>query len=196
MQLVVLILAAGKSSRMGNIKQLLKIEGKTLIENAIETSMKIEKTSTLCVLGAHAAEIKKKVDLSNVDVTINKDYELGLSSSIISGIKHLQKQKKQFDGIFLLLADQPAIKVAYYQEMVALFSKEKKKIIASKYENGFGVPAIFPKSFIKNLLAIKGDKGAREFLQKNKKEILSPKTRVNLVDIDTPKEYETYLNTL
>ena len=196
MQLVVLILAAGKSSRMGNIKQLLKIEGKTLIENAIETSMKIEKTTTLCVLGAHAAEIKKKVDMSNVDVTINKDYELGLSSSIISGIKHLQKQKKQFDGIFLLLADQPAIKVAYYQEMVALFSKEKKKIIASKYENGFGVPAIFPKSFIKNLLAIKGDKGAREFLQKNKKEILSPKTRVNLVDIDTPKEYETYLNTL
>ena len=196
MQLVVLILAAGKSSRMGNIKQLLKIEGKTLIENAIETSMKIEKTSTLCVLGAHAAEIKKKVDLSNVDVTINKDYELGLSSSIISGIKHLQKQKKQFDGIFLLLADQPAIKLAYYQEMVALFSKEKNKIIASKYENGFGVPAIFPKSFIKNLLAIKGDKGAREFLQKNKKEILSPKTRVNLVDIDTPKEYETYLNTL
>ena len=196
MQLVVLILAAGKSSRMGNIKQLLKIEGKTLIENAIETSMKIEKTSTLCVLGAHAAEIKKKVDLSNVDVTINKDYELGLSSSIISGIKHLQKQKKQFDGIFLLLADQPAIKVAYYQEMVALFSKEKKKIIASKYENGFGVPAIFPKSFIKNLLAIKGDKGAREFLQKNKKEILSPKTRVNLVDIDSPKDYETYLNTL
>jgi molybdenum cofactor cytidylyltransferase len=196
MQLVVLILAAGKSSRMGNIKQLLKIEGKTLIENAIETSMKIEKTSTLCVLGAHAAEIKKKVDMSNVDVTINKDYELGLSSSIISGIKHLQKQKKQFDGIFLLLADQPAIKVAYYQEMVALFSKEKKKIIASKYENGFGVPAIFPKSFIENLLAIKGDKGAKEFLQKNKKEILSPKTLVNLVDIDTPKEYKSYLNTL
>jgi molybdenum cofactor cytidylyltransferase len=196
MQLVVLILAAGKSSRMGNIKQLLKIEDKTLIENAIETSMKIEKTSTLCVLGAHAAEIKKKVDMSNVDVTINKDYELGLSSSIISGIKHLQKQKKQFDGIFLLLADQPAIKVAYYQEMVALFSKEKKKIIASKYKNGFGVPAIFPKSFIKNLLAIKGDKGAREFLQKNKKEILSPKTPVNLVDIDSPKDYKTYLNTL
>ncbi len=196
MQLVVLILAAGKSSRMGNIKQLLKIEGKTLIENTIETSMKIEKTSTLCVLGAHAAEIKKKVDMSNVDVTINKDYELGLSSSIISGIKHLQKQKKQFDGIFLLLADQPAIKVAYYQEMVALFSKEKKKIIASKYENRFGIPAIFPKSFIKNLLAIKGDKGAREFLQKNKKEILSPKTRVNLVDIDSPKDYKTYLNTL
>ena len=196
MQLVVLILAAGKSSRMGNIKQLLKIEGKTLIENAIETSMKIEKTSTLCVLGAHAAEIKKKVDMSNVDVTINKDYELGLSSSIISGIKHLQKQKKQFDGIFLVLADQPAIKVAYYQEMVALFSKEKKKIIASKYENGFGVPAIFPKSFIENLLAIKGDKGAKEFLQKNKKEILSTKTLVNLVDIDTPKEYKSYLNTL
>jgi molybdenum cofactor cytidylyltransferase len=134
--------------------------------------------------------------MSNVDVTINKDYELGLSSSIISGIKHLQKQKKQFDGIFLLLADQPAIKVAYYQEMVALFSKEKKKIIASKYENGFGVPAIFPKSFIENLLAIKGDKGAKEFLQKNKKEILSPKTLVNLVDIDTPKEYKSYLNTL
>ena len=99
---------------------------------------------------------------------INKNNKLGLSSSIISGIKHLQKEKTPFDGLLILLADQPAIKAAYFHEMIELFLKEQKKIIASNYENGLGVPAIFPALFVKDLLKIKGDKGAKEFLQKNK----------------------------
>ena len=191
---MILILAAGKSSRMGTVKQLLKVEGKTLLEKAIATAIKIKNEGIVCVLGAHASAIQKQIDFKSVPFTINKDYELGLSSSIISGIKHLQEQKIQFDGILLLLADQPAIKGSYYQEMTALFLKEKNKIIASKYENNFGVPAIFPKSFVKDLLNIKGDKGAKEFLQKNEKEILSPTMSVDLLDIDTPKEYTLYLN--
>ena len=40
------------------------------------------------------------------------------------------------------------------------------------------------------------DKGAKEFLQKNKKEVISPQVTVNLLDIDTPEEYNNYLNSL
>ena len=196
MQLAILILAAGKASRMGAVKQLLKVNGTSLLENAISNSKKLKKSTVICVLGAHATEIKKTIDLKSIAFTINKDYTKGISSSIIAGIKYIQKQEIQFDGLFIQLADQPAIKVAYYQEMVALFSKEKTKIIAANYGNKHGVPAIFPKAFINDLLKITGDKGAKEFLQKNKEDIVSPKTPVNLLDIDTPEDYNTYLNTL
>jgi|TARA_B110000238_G_scaffold200405_1_gene250438 molybdenum cofactor cytidylyltransferase len=196
MQLAILILAAGKASRMGAVKQLLKVNGTSLLENAISNSKKLKKSTVICVLGAHATEIKKTIDLKSIAFTINKDYTKGISSSIIAGIKYIQKQEIQFDGLFVQLADQPAIELAYYREMIALFSKEKTKIIAANYGKKYGVPAIFPKAFINDLLKITGDKGAKEFLQKNKKEIVSPEVTVNLLDIDTREEYNNYINTL
>ncbi|MDG1697897.1 MAG: nucleotidyltransferase family protein [Polaribacter sp.] len=196
MQLVVLILAAGSSSRMGSIKQLLSINEKTLLQHTLDLSIKIKSTKTLCILGAHAEEIMQKVEGKKIEFVINRNHKLGLSSSIIRGIEHLQEKKTSFDGLFILLADQPAIKIDYYDEMMRLFLKNKKKIIASTYENGPGVPAIFPAVFTKDLLQITGDKGAKEFLQKNKNKTLSPQTPVNLLDIDTPKDYKHFIGTL
>ena len=196
MHLVTLILAAGSSSRMGSIKQLLSINGKTLLQQTLDLSTKIKSTKTLCVLGAHAEEIMQKVDGKNVEFIINKNHKLGLSASIISGIKYLQKEKIPFDGLFILLADQPAIKQDYYNEMMRLFNEKRTKIIASNYGNTLGVPAIFPAIFTNDLLQITGDKGAKEFLQKNKRSTLSPQTLVNLLDIDTPKDYKNFIKKL
>lgn len=196
MHLVTLILAAGSSSRMGSIKQLLSINGKTLLQHTLDLSTKIKSTKTLCVLGAHAEEIMQKVDGKNVEFIINKNHKLGLSASIISGIEYLQKEKIPFDGLFILLADQPAIKQDYYNEMMRLFDEKRTKIIASNYGNTLGVPAIFPAIFNNDLLQITGDKGAKEFLQKNKRSTLSPQTLVNLLDIDTPKDYKNFIKKL
>ena len=196
MHLVTLILAAGSSSRMGSIKQLLSINGKTLLQHTLDLSTKIKSTRTLCVLGAHAEEIMQKVDGKNVEFIINKNHKLGLSASIISGIEYLQKEKIPFDGLFILLADQPAIKQDYYDEMIRLFDEKRTKIIASNYGNTPGVPAIFPAIFTNDLLQITGDKGAKEFLQKNKRRTLSPQTLVNLLDIDTPKDYKNFIKKL
>ena len=196
MHLVTLILAAGSSSRMGSIKQLLSINGKTLLQHTLDLSTKIKSTRTLCVLGAHAEEIMQKVDGKNVEFIINKNHKLGLSASIISGIEYLQKEKIPFDGLFILLADQPAIKEDYYDEMMRLFDEKRMKIIASNYGNTPGVPAIFPAIFTNDLLQITGDKGAKEFLQKNKRRTLSPQTLVNLLDIDTPKDYKNFIKKL
>jgi molybdenum cofactor cytidylyltransferase len=196
MHLVTLILAAGSSSRMGSIKQLLSINGKTLLQHTLDLSTKIKSKKTLCVLGAHAEEIMQKVDGENIEFIINKNHKLGLSTSIISGIEYLQKEKILFDGLFILLADQPAIKEDYYDEMMRLFSEKRTKIIASNYGNTLGVPAIFPAVFTDDLLQIKGDKGAKEFLQKNKKSTLSPQTSVNLLDIDTPNDYKNFIKKL
>jgi molybdenum cofactor cytidylyltransferase len=196
MNLAVLILAAGKSSRMKDIKQLLKVNGKSLLAIAIGTSKKITPMSITCVLGANAEKIQQECTSEHVHFVINNNYEKGVSSSIVAGLKHLLKEQEQFDGVLIILADQPAIALAYYTEMKALFLNDTSKIIASDYQGKFGVPAIFPASLVPELLRIKGDKGAKEVLENYKERVFCPKIIPNLLDLDTQEDYKKFINSI
>ncbi|MEN8835415.1 MAG: nucleotidyltransferase family protein, partial [Polaribacter sp.] len=66
------------------------------------------------------------------------------------------------------------------------------KIIATKYQSHFGVPVIIPKTYFKSLLTIKGDKGAKSFINEHKTEVLSSNLQTNKIDIDTKEELKLY----
>ncbi|WP_243456738.1 NTP transferase domain-containing protein [Polaribacter batillariae] len=123
---------------------------------------------------------------------MNKNPEKGLSSSIISGIKYMQENKLNFEGICMLLADQPAIETSYIETMYLLFKRNKLKIIASNYGNSLGVPAIIPKTYFSQLLLIRGDKGAKEFINAKKNSVLCPQWSTNFIDIDTKEDFDIY----
>ena len=93
----------------------------------------------------------------------------------------------------ILLGDQPLITAKYLNKIIDIFKNHDKKIVASKYNNTLGVPTIIPKRYYNQLLKLKGDKGAKDFLNTNTKDIISLEN-INLKDIDTPKEYQDYLN--
>lgn len=194
--IAVFVLAAGKSSRMKSIKQLEKINNKTLLEITLEKATKLFSKNIYCVLGANSDIIKSEVKVKNVAFIKNDNFENGLSSSIISGINYFTKSAINFDGVFILLADQPAIEVSYLDDMLKLFYKNKDKIIASKYEGKLGVPVVFPKRYFSSLLLIKGDKGAKDFINKNRIDVLYTKTTTNFFDIDTKEELEHYKNSI
>lgn len=190
--IAVLVLAAGKSSRMGDIKQLLKINNKTLLDSILETTKKVFQNNIFCILGANADKIQKEISSKDVAFIYNENFESGLSSSIVAGIRHLKKEKLNFDGVLVLLGDQPAIKSDYLKEMMTLFKKNSSILIASKYTNGFGVPALIPALFFEDLLNIKGDKGAKAFLNNHKNIIITPKKGTNLLDLDTKEDVVFY----
>lgn len=192
--IAVLVLAAGKSSRMKSIKQLAKIDDKTLLEITLEKAKKIAPNNTFCVLGANANKIKSHVNFNDIQIIINSNFEEGLSSSIIRGIQFLQKENLKFKSVIILLADQPRIHLSYLNEMIVLFKENSTKIIASKYNKTYGVPALIPSLYFDDLLNIKGDKGAKVFLNKNSNSILSPKKNTNLFDIDTVEHLKLFTN--
>ncbi|PQJ79582.1 nucleotidyltransferase family protein [Polaribacter porphyrae] len=194
--IAVLVLAAGKSSRMKNIKQLIKIDYKFLLEITLEKAKKIAPKNTYCVLGANAEKIKNKVDFNNIQIIINKGFEEGLSSSIIQSIKFFKNVPLNLKGVLILLADQPAIHQSYLEEMVHLFKEKPVKIIASKYNQTYGVPALIPSIYFDDLLKIKGDKGAKTFLENNMHNIISTLSKTNLIDIDTQRDLNFYTNQL
>lgn len=192
--IAVLVLAAGKSSRMKSIKQLEKINGKTLLDITLENIKRVIQNNIFCVLGANSDKIKKEITTKNVNFIDNKNFENGLSSSIISGINYFKNEKLLFDGILILLADQPAIDPNYLKSIILLFKEKKQNIIASNYGNKKGVPAIFPQKYFSDLLLIKGDKGAKQFLKTHQKNVITPKVKTNLVDIDTKEDLDLFKN--
>jgi molybdenum cofactor cytidylyltransferase len=192
--IAVLVLAAGKSSRMNGIKQLEKINNKTLLDITLEKIKSMYSDDIYCVLGANADKIKKEITSENIQFIDNKNYENGLSSSIISGINYFNDKELKFDGVFILLADQPAIESAYLDSLLNLYQKNTNTIIASNYGNKLGVPAIFPEKYFADLLLIKGDKGAKEFINQRKNEVIFPESTTNFFDIDTKEDLELFKN--
>jgi molybdenum cofactor cytidylyltransferase len=192
--IAVLILAAGKSSRMNRIKQLEKINGETLLDITLEKVNSLFSENVFCVLGANYDEIKQGITSKNITFINNKNFEKGLSASVASGVNYFIENKLNFNGIFILLADQPAIEIPYLKSMLKLFKKNDNTIIASNYGNELGVPAIFPEKYFTELLLIKGDKGAKKFINQRKNKVLYPKKSTNLFDIDTKKDLSLYKN--
>jgi len=186
--IAVLVLAAGKASRMNSIKQLEKIDHKTLLDICLEKIKSIIPDTIFCVLGANYDIIKQGIKTENIDFINNQKFETGLSSSIVAGIQYFKKKQLSFDAVFILLADQPAIEISYLKNMIELFEKNNDAIIASNYGNKFGVPAIFSAKKFKDLLLIEGDKGAKEFINQRKTEVLCPQKITNFIDIDTKKD--------
>jgi len=190
-KIAIVILAAGKSLRMGFAKQIIRINNEPLLKITLD---KIESISedTYCVLGANKDLILEEIHFNNTVVIDNINYEKGLSSSISICIEFFEKKNLNYDGVLFVLGDQPAIETEYFLSIINRFNKHKTKIIATNYDGKAGVPALFPKSFFKELKIIKGDKGAREILKNKPKSIIFESFKTNLVDIDTNKDLIDY----
>lgn len=190
-KIAIVILAAGKSLRMGFAKQIIRINNEPLLKITLD---KIESISedTYCVLGANKDLILEEIHFNNTVVIDNINYEKGLSSSISICIQFFEKKNLNYDGVLFVLGDQPAIETEYFLSIINRFNEHKTKIIATNYDGKAGVPALFPKSFFKELKIIKGDKGAREILKNKPKSIIFESFKTNLVDIDTNKDLIDY----
>jgi len=195
-KIAVLVLAAGKSSRMNAIKQLLKIENKTLLDITLETAKNVIQKNIFCVLGASSEKIKKEISTKNVQFIYNKNFESGLSSSIVAGINHFEKERFYFDAVLILLADQPEVDEKYLNLIISSFLNNPDKIIASNYNQKAGVPALFPKKYFKKLILLHGDKGAKVFLQDHASETIVLKRNQPFKDLDTPEDFKSYLNSI
>ncbi|KAF9659705.1 nucleotidyltransferase family protein [Tenacibaculum sp. ZH5_bin.1] len=187
----ILILAAGSASRMGKIKQLLPYKNTTLLEWTIEQAQKSTIKNVFCVLGANKDAIEKKLTTNAIITIYNPKHQDGLSTSIIKGIEFLQEHN--FDNALIMLADQPHVTSEYLNSLIKVSKRNPSKIITSNYQGSVGVPAVFPKEYFNKLLNLKGDKGAKNFLLQHDDNIFKVNSSLNLLDIDTPEDYQYLL---
>ena len=103
-----LLVAAGASSRMGEPKQLLPWNNQTLIEHQLNNLLKTN-TTTSVVLGANAEKISSVIDSLPISIFTNPKWQNGMGNSISFGIQQLLEKDANIDGILISLIDQPPI---------------------------------------------------------------------------------------
>jgi molybdenum cofactor cytidylyltransferase len=181
-----IILAAGKSTRIGVCKQLLKLKGKTMIEFTLNNVKKSNVDEIIVVLGFMASEISKVVRVNNI--IVNKDYEKGLSSSLKKGLKAVNKHT---EAVIVILADQPLVNGDVINLLISHYRKTKAKIIVPIHEGNRGNPVLIDKSLFHKINNLTGDIGARFIIKKYEKYVsgVSVNTNTVLIDIDTNRDY-------
>ncbi|RXJ82490.1 nucleotidyltransferase family protein [Arcobacter sp. F2176] len=184
--LAVLILAAGTSSRLGEPKQLLNLKGKSLINIAIEKALELTSNVTV-VLGHKNDEVKKEIENKNINIIINPNYEDGMGNTIAFGVSNIKEEK-----VLIMLCDQPLIPIKHYENLIKLSNENKDKIICSQYKNQHAVPTIFPKKYFEELKKLKGNKGAKQLFLKY--EPISIVLADNFsFDVDTKEDWQELL---
>ncbi|GAB5473519.1 MAG: molybdenum cofactor cytidylyltransferase [Maribacter sp.] len=191
----ILILAAGESKRMGErVKQLLPWKNTTLLENALAQARASQVEEVFVVLGANDEFIKKQTQLPDDICIYNENWSNGMGSSIVAGLKHLLSLPVEYDGMLVMLADQPLIDAAYIDQVIDTWGKARATITATGYENGLGVPAMFDKCHFTELLKLTKDYGARHIINDSNIKIINPQGKE--MDIDTWQDYQNMIQQL
>ena len=199
MNVGIIILAAGTSSRMGVPKQLLFIDGKTLIKRVVEVAIDTSCYPIVTVLGANKELIKKELSKTPITIIDNPQWEKGMSSSIKMGLAGTYMTLKEIDAVIFLTVDMPFVSANLINEMIKKATENQEiSIVACQYENQkgastLGIPALFKRDLFNDLLELTGDEGAKKIILKNKEKTTLIDFPEGKIDLDTIDEYRNFV---
>jgi molybdenum cofactor cytidylyltransferase len=185
-ELINVILAAGPSSRLGQPKQLVNVNGKTLLESSILCSQNAQ-LNIAVITGAHSEKIIEQHKNLEAEFIFNENWEEGVSSSIRKAVIHFEKD---YDAIMFTLCDQYLVSPKHLINLITYWENHTESIVASAYQNQIGVPAIFPKRFFSQLKQLSGDKGAKEIIQNSGDGVHAIYFDEGKYDVDTVEDLE------
>jgi molybdenum cofactor cytidylyltransferase len=183
----IIILAAGESRRLGQPKQNLVFEGKTLLQRAIDIALDSGCSPVIVVLGANKEHISIQPH-TKISILQNPDWPEGMASSIRLAIREMMKQGAE--STIIMLCDQPFVDADLLNAMLQKQKDTGKPIITCIYESATGVPVLFDSSLFPDLLLLKGHEGARKILQDRADDIAKIPFENGGIDIDTMEDYE------
>jgi molybdenum cofactor cytidylyltransferase len=182
-----IILAAGSSSRMGQSKQLLPWKNETLLTHAIHTAMESRVGHVLIVLGSNESEHRKAIEKLPVTIVSNPLWKNGMGSSLKAGLK----QAKDAEAVLIMVCDQPFVTTDHLNNLIQHFERTGQLIVASKYMDTVGVPALFSKKMFDELMDLDDKEGARKVIMKHDHSVV---IFASGVDLDTPDDYQKALS--
>ncbi len=189
MKVGAVVLAAGGSSRFGRPKQLLMLDGDPLVKRAANAALDAGASPVVVVLGADYQLIEPALaDMSPVKLVINHEWQSGLASSLAAGLRALI-EVADCDGVVVTLADQPLVDAQALKRLIAPFDASHR-LVAASYEGTIGVPAVFGREYVAELLHLTGDAGAGAWLRSRSSEVTPISLDSGGLDIDTPTDAE------
>ncbi len=183
------VLAAGKSERMKQNKLLLRLDGKTLIENVLDALETAEIKEQVVVLGYNLEEIVEviKPRLGKVKIALNVDYEKGMVSSFQTGLIVISN----VEAAFLVLGDQPMMDPNFLKAMVQKMETNSQALIVCPIHNGKkGHPLLFRRELFGEIMNLDETQTIRDVIHAHVDKLLMVEAPDwSIMDIDTPEDY-------
>ncbi len=189
MKIGAVLLAAGGSTRMGAPKQLIRLDGVSLLRRAAEAVVGSGASPVVVVLGARAEEMEEELAGLPVSVAVNEEWAAGMSTSLRVGIRTLVEMAPDVEAALITLCDQPFVTGAHLAALIAAF---RTPITASHYNRTLGVPAVFHRSLFGELELLEGDAGARRLIQRHDAETTAFDLPEAAIDLDTPIDLNSF----
>jgi len=189
----IILLAAGSSSRMGQSKQLLEVNGTTLLLHSVRAALDTGAKSVNVILGANENAHREIIRNQPVSLISNHYWKSGMGSSIKAGLNHIVRKYSDTEAVIIMVCDQPAISAAHLGNLMSAFKSSNSPIVASAYSGTAGVPALFSRAFFSNILMLKDEQGAKKIIEQ------FPEQRVTIdfpdgsIDLDTGEDYQNYV---
>ncbi len=187
-----IILAAGLATRMGRPKLLLPLNGKSIIRWTVEhvfQAGKNEWEEVIVVLGRERRGVERELEGLPVRTILNPYFANGMSTSLQIG---LQAVPNAVSGAMIFLGDQPLLPSQVVPCMIATYRETRKPIVVPTYGQERGHPVLFERSIFSDLLAIEGDKGASQIINRYPELVATVRFSSSLApkDVDTQEDYE------
>lgn len=180
------VLAAGRSSRMGANKLFATFEGVPLLRRSVETALASGAGPVVVVLGHMAEPASALLDGLDVIVVVNADYASGLASSVKAGLGAVGPEVA---GAMMLLADMPGLGPADLDALIAAFRRGEGKAVVRATSGGQrGNPVILPRRAFAAMRNLSGDIGARRLVEALELPVIDVEIgEAAVVDVDTPE---------
>lgn len=185
-RIAAVLLAAGASTRFGEDDKLMaNLRGKPVAAHTLETIASMAFADLIAVARplAEAPVIHRKLERRGYTILVNDRPEDGISASIVRAVEHVMPMQR-IRGVLICLADMPNIPPSHYNR-VCLAAEDIRSVVASTDSFSSSPPAFIGRKHFPELLALRGDQGARALLSHG---IQIETSGAVLHDIDTPDD--------
>jgi CTP:molybdopterin cytidylyltransferase MocA len=188
-QVSAILLAAGSSRRMEQLKQLLPLHDKPIIRHCLDNLITSGIENIVAVLGYRGDEVLAAIQEMPVQIVLNENQESEMAESVRIGLRAIAEKSS---GVLVCLSDHPLVSVDTLKSLMQCFVETPDKIIIPLYKGKRGHPTLFPRNVIEEIF----EAGTlRDIIDKNRTMLrfLNVQDEGVILDMDTKEDYDKVL---
>ena len=170
------LLAAGGARRFGSQKLVAMLDGVPVVRRAFN-AVSSATDGTLVVVGSEAEAVARSLEGTSANIVVNSDWALGLSTSLRCGILAAPPST---EAVIVGLGDEPTVDSHVCRELVRVWRRDKKLIVAARYNGVQDHPVLFDRAVFGELTSLEGDVGAKSVINRLP-------DRVAFIDVSAPQ---------
>jgi molybdenum cofactor cytidylyltransferase len=182
------VLAAGASTRLGQPKQILVVNGETLVHAAVRAARDGGCDIVCVITGDSNTTVESAVADLHALIVHNTEWRQGLGTSIRAGVE----QMADASAVVLLACDQPAVDGKIVSSLIDLHHQSGRPIVASRYAGTVGIPALFHRSCFAEFRNLADEDGAKGLIAADPSRVAYLEFPDGALDLDLPADVEAW----